>query len=414
MLAFWDVFAKDGLRQPMLGYEFCIDTGTHTPVCCKKPSYGPTESKIIMDNIKILQTWNFVYHCIEGGWGSPIALAPKPHQEYVINIDDFIWRMCISYRALNRITNPFEYPIGRCDSAIEDIGDGSGFLWFISLDAVQGYNQISVRKRDQQKLAFFAPDNKKYTFSVMPFGPTNASTFYTFVTRVIQDEATKLFRMICNDVDIDLKQSSSKQPDFIVPNFKRTDDYNESCNSLRLPNLELDETYTPDSSESPLFDSKPRVIEADGGNLTVRQKMKNSENVHITGSRVIIDDLLLRSTSLSLLLLLLECYLRIYFKFRTTLKLAKCDFLQNKFEFVGHDILAEGNTTAESKYDMIRDWTLPTTADSLHSFVALCNFYQKFLPLFEMKVAPLRTLYTKYLYKNIPIDAWTEDSCSLR
>ena len=189
----------------------------------------------------------------------------------------------------------------------------------------------------------------------MPFGPTNVPTFYTFVTRVIQDEAAKLFRMICNGVDIDLKQSTSKQPNFIVPNLERTDDYNESCNSLRLPNLEIDETYTPDSDESPLFDSKPRVIEADGGDLTVRQKMKNSDNVHITGSRVIIDDLLLRSTALSLLLLLLECYLRIYFKFRTTLKLAKCDFLQNKFEFVGHDILAEGNTTAESKYDMIRD-----------------------------------------------------------
>lgn len=195
------------------------------------------------------------------------------------------------------------------------------------------------------------------------------------MTRVIQDEATKLFRMLCNGVDVDLKQATPKQPHFIVPNFENTDDYKESCNSLRLLNLETDDTYNPEPTDSPIFDSKLRIIEADGGDLTVRQKMKNSDETHITGSRVIIDDLLLRSIALALLLLLLEYYLCIYFKFRTTLKLAKCDFLQDKFEFVGHDILAEGNTTAESKYDMIKDWTLPTTADGLYSFVALCNFY---------------------------------------
>lgn len=194
---------------------------------------------------------------------------------------------------------------------------------------------------------------------------------------------------------------------------KKTDDYKESCNSLRFYNLEIDETYNPEHTDSPLFDSRPRTIEADGGDLTVRQKMKNSDKTHIIGSRVIIDDLLLRSTALALLLLLLECYLCIYFKFRTMLKLAKCDFLQDKFEFDGHDILAEGNTTAESKYNMIKDWTLPITADSLHSFVALCNFYKKFLPLFEMKVSPLRSLYTNYLHKNIPVSKWTKDIIAL-
>ena len=55
----------------------------------------------------------------------------------------------------------------------------------------------------------------------MPFGPTNAPTFYTFVTRVMQDEATKLFRMPCNGIDVDLKQATSKQPDFIVPTFEK-------------------------------------------------------------------------------------------------------------------------------------------------------------------------------------------------
>ena len=112
----------------------------------------------------------WITHCTTGGWCSPIVLAPKPHQEHVTNIKDFVWRMCVSYRGLNRVTNPFEYPISRCDVAIEDIGDGTGKLYFISLDAAQGYHQIKVRSTAVEKLAFFAPDNKKYSFTVMPYG----------------------------------------------------------------------------------------------------------------------------------------------------------------------------------------------------------------------------------------------------
>ena len=48
---FWDVFSPEGLKNPMLGYEFSIETGTHTPYCCRKPSYGVNEGSIIMKHI---------------------------------------------------------------------------------------------------------------------------------------------------------------------------------------------------------------------------------------------------------------------------------------------------------------------------------------------------------------------------
>ena len=99
--------------------------------------------------------------------------------------------------------------------------------------------------------------------------------------------------------------------------------------------------------------------------------------------------------------------MRVYFKYRESFKLAKCDFLSERFEFVGRDIMPTGNTTAASKYDLINDWKLPDTAAGLHSFVSLINFYKKFSPLFEVKAKPLRTLYTKWHHKNIPLSAWT-------
>ena len=86
---------------------------------------------------------------------SMIVLAQKPHQEHITNISDFIWQMCVSYRKLNAVTKPFQFPIPRCDAAIAILGCGADEIWIISLDARQGYHQVAVREEDREKLAFF-------------------------------------------------------------------------------------------------------------------------------------------------------------------------------------------------------------------------------------------------------------------
>ena len=52
---------------------------------------------------------------------------------------------------------------------------------------------MSVREEDRGKLAFFAPDNRKYTFNILPFGPTNAPPFYTAMMEGFKDERDTLF-----------------------------------------------------------------------------------------------------------------------------------------------------------------------------------------------------------------------------
>ncbi len=160
---------------------------------CRKPNYGPHKSVIIMEQVQTLLHNEWIEEC-KGPWGSMIVLTPKPHQEHINKIEEFIWRMCISYHKLNSITEPFEYPIPRCDNAVESLGiPGGKPLLFLALDAKQGYHQILVRKCDRKKLAFFAPDNKKYTYRVMPFGPTNAPPFYTCMMTDFQTDWNKLF-----------------------------------------------------------------------------------------------------------------------------------------------------------------------------------------------------------------------------
>ena len=77
--------------------------------------------------------------------------------------------MCVSYCRLNAITKPFQFPIPRCDDAITILGDGATKIWIISLDARQGYHQITVRMVDREKLVFFAPGDRKYKFNMMLF-----------------------------------------------------------------------------------------------------------------------------------------------------------------------------------------------------------------------------------------------------
>ena len=85
----WDAFDEKGVNRPVIGYEFCVDTGGSPPVCCRLPKYGIHESKLMTEQIQALDNNKWIRDC-QGPWGSMILLAPKPHQEEVTSIDDFI------------------------------------------------------------------------------------------------------------------------------------------------------------------------------------------------------------------------------------------------------------------------------------------------------------------------------------
>ena len=101
--------------------------------------------------------------------------------------------MCVSYRKLSAVTKPFQFPIPRCDAVTFILGCGADEVWIISLDARQGYHQVSVRKQDREKLEFSSPDDLKYCFNVMPFRPTNAPAFYTAMMKHFKGEWDELF-----------------------------------------------------------------------------------------------------------------------------------------------------------------------------------------------------------------------------
>ena len=176
----WGVFNPAGANIPVQDYECHIDTGTASPVRCRRVQYGPRESKIMMPMIDKLESLGQIHQIFEGEWLSNGLLAPKPHQENVFDIGNYVWRFCVNYIGLNRVTKIISYPIPRCDFAVAIRLGKAKFRWL--LDAPQGFHQIRVSKESMEKLAFAAPYTRKYTYRVMPFGPVNGpATFVIFV-----------------------------------------------------------------------------------------------------------------------------------------------------------------------------------------------------------------------------------------
>jgi hypothetical protein len=172
---YWCVFDNCGTFTPICNYQCIIDTGTATPIAIKKILYGPREIPIMQKRIAALEKVGQICQIHGGQWLFKALLAPKPHQEHVSNIKDFISQFSVSYIPSNQVTRLIAYPIPRCDMAVEGAFSGS---WIWLYNAPMGYHQIFASKATQKKIAFQGPDTIKWTYNVMLFGQTNGPAMF--------------------------------------------------------------------------------------------------------------------------------------------------------------------------------------------------------------------------------------------
>lgn len=179
------------------------------------------------------------------------------------------------------------------------------------MDCAQRYHQIRVWVGGIYKLVFFAPDTKKYTFGVLPFGPVNAPLIYTIMIWKFQAERIHLFQLFCNNKSA-LIIADKSQPMTCIPSLQRSYDNSKFRIDNHLLDLLPDKDYVlthKDQSYSvPPSDTHTSAI-------ITHQRTLDSALYLITGSRIIIDDILLWGNSQSTVLLMFECMCRVLMKY---------------------------------------------------------------------------------------------------
>ena len=121
-------------------------------------------------------------------WGAPVLFVPKKNGKL---------RMCIDYRALNKLTVKNSYPIPRIEDLIDQL---AGSQIFSKIDLCSGYHQVRVAEADVQKTAFKTRYGL-YEFVVLPFGLCNApATFMRTMNHVLHEYLDKFCVVYLDDI----------------------------------------------------------------------------------------------------------------------------------------------------------------------------------------------------------------------
>ncbi len=120
-------------------------------------------------------------------YGSPVLFVQKPDKSGL--------RMCVDYRALNKLTVKNRYPLPRIDEMLDRL---NGAKYFSKIDLKSGYWQIRIAPEDVQKTAFRTRYGH-YEFLVMPFGLTNAPATFMHLMNSVFAEVLDVFVVIYLD-----------------------------------------------------------------------------------------------------------------------------------------------------------------------------------------------------------------------
>ena len=106
-------------------------------------------------------------------YGAPVLFQKKK---------DGSMRLCIDYRALNKITIWNKYPISLIADLCDCLGEAK---YFTKMDLRKGYYQVRIAEGDEPKTACVTRYGA-FEWLVMPFGLTNAAaTFCTLMNEIL-------------------------------------------------------------------------------------------------------------------------------------------------------------------------------------------------------------------------------------
>nr|GEV25448.1 putative reverse transcriptase domain-containing protein [Tanacetum cinerariifolium] len=186
---FPEVFPEDlpGLP-PARPVEFQIDLiPGAAPVARASYRLALSEMKDLSQQLQEISDKGFIRPSYSP-WGDPVLYVKK---------NDGLFRMCIDYRKLNKLTVKNRYPLSSIDDLFYPL---QGSSVYSKIDLRSGYHKMRVREQDVPKTAFETRYGH-YEFQVMPFGLTNApAVFMDLMNRVCKPYLDKFVIVFIDDI----------------------------------------------------------------------------------------------------------------------------------------------------------------------------------------------------------------------
>ena len=151
-----------------------IDTGNTDPVSQKPYPIAMKHYDWVKSEIEKLLAAK-VIHSSHSSWSAPIIVVPKGNGGKCLVID---------YRALNKVTRKFTWPMPKVEDIFSKL---NGTAYFTTLDLHAGYHYIPLDKSSIPKTAFNSPF-RKYEYIKVPFGLVQAPAYFQeLMTGILKD-----------------------------------------------------------------------------------------------------------------------------------------------------------------------------------------------------------------------------------
>jgi hypothetical protein len=128
--------------------------------------FDEPKRKAIAAELHRLENASFIREIKASTWVSNPVIVPKKNTD--------VQRVCVDYMSLNKHCPKDSFPLPRIDQIIDSIARCARLSF---LDAYSGYNQIKLKKEDNEKIAFITPYGV-FCYQVMPFCLKNAGATY--------------------------------------------------------------------------------------------------------------------------------------------------------------------------------------------------------------------------------------------
>ena len=120
------------------------------------------------------------------------------------------WRMCVDVTDLNNTCLKDSFPLPRIDQLVDSTA-GHELLTF--MDAFLGYNQILMKKEDQEKTTFVTSQGLYY-YKVMLFGLKNIDvTYQRLVNQMFSKQIGRNMEVSMDDMLVTSKEAKTHLED---------------------------------------------------------------------------------------------------------------------------------------------------------------------------------------------------------